>query len=363
MSPAFLPSPPLPSASRARQRNAPRCSSGPPSYPRRRFLAHAFNAALLLAGRPALSDDVKDVLLPKEPKPGKSRSARPTWGYQKENGPDAWATLSDEWTAAAGMQQSPIALSYRSASTGTERPVLTTNNAKFNVRMRVQASADVARLSLEQYVAPPPPLVGDAPPVDVRVAPAMAACVNIGDVKYVLRGVNLHVGGSEHVIDGVGGVMEAHFCFDRRGGDGEVDKDKDVPQRLIVAMMGVEKKASAPWLASMLQNYMAEANEDGTGPGIVMTLDMGDILPEFEACDVYVYSGSLTSPPCTEGVQWVVLSERMPVSKEHVDALLQLQGGPNVRPLQDTNDRRVVRYPTVVKGTGAKEEVTPNANN
>ena len=56
----------------------------------------------------------------------------------------------------------------------------------------------------------------------------------------------------------------------------------------------------------------------------------------------YRYNGSLTTPPCSEGVIWIVKRDRVTVSKPQVAALVKVLGHPNNRPLQPSNARLVI---------------------
>jgi carbonic anhydrase len=58
----------------------------------------------------------------------------------------------------------------------------------------------------------------------------------------------------------------------------------------------------------------------------------------------YAYSGSITYPPCTEGVSWTVLNTPVDASKEQIAALKKLVGGGNARPAQPLNHRKPVNY-------------------
>jgi carbonic anhydrase len=64
-----------------------------------------------------------------------------------------------------------------------------------------------------------------------------------------------------------------------------------------------------------------------------------DLSPEIAAADLlpgdrdyYRYEGSLTTPPCSEGVRWLVLKQTVPVSAEQIDRLTKALGHPNNRP-------------------------------
>ena len=62
--------------------------------------------------------------------------------------------------------------------------------------------------------------------------------------------------------------------------------------------------------------------------------------PEVEK-DYYNFEGSLTTPPCTEGVNWIVFKNQETVSKEQVEKFTQTLGFKNNRPIQDTNGRQI----------------------
>ena len=62
--------------------------------------------------------------------------------------------------------------------------------------------------------------------------------------------------------------------------------------------------------------------------------------PEVEK-DYYNFEGSLTTPPCTEGVNWIVFKNQETVSKEQVEKFTQTLGFENSRPIQDTNGRQI----------------------
>jgi carbonic anhydrase len=59
--------------------------------------------------------------------------------------------------------------------------------------------------------------------------------------------------------------------------------------------------------------------------------------------DYIYFNGSLTTPPCTEGVRWCVLKTQPTVSKGQAQALLEAIKGPNNRPLQPVNARPVLK--------------------
>ena len=68
-------------------------------------------------------------------------------------------------------------------------------------------------------------------------------------------------------------------------------------------------------------------------------ISLDDFYPEDK--DYYNFEGSLTTPPCTEGVNWIVFKNQETVSKEQVEKFTQTLGFENNRPIQDTNGRKI----------------------
>lgn len=125
------------------------------------------------------------------------------------------------------------------------------------------------------------------------------------------------------------------------------EKPTTAPNLLVVALAAKEADETEPWLSMLLGSYIETAGEDGKGPGIRSDFDVATVLSAFDTSDIFVYSGSFTTPPCTEGVAWLVMNSRFKASAKDVAAITRLQGGRNVRPLQPINGRPVFRYPPV----------------
>jgi carbonic anhydrase len=69
--------------------------------------------------------------------------------------------------------------------------------------------------------------------------------------------------------------------------------------------------------------------------------DVTQLLPSNH--DHYLFNGSLTTPPCTEGVRWLVIKEPVSASKEQVEAFSHVMHHPNNRPVQPVNARPVLQ--------------------
>ena len=68
------------------------------------------------------------------------------------------------------------------------------------------------------------------------------------------------------------------------------------------------------------------------------SVDLAAVLPEKRT--TYRYLGSLTTPPCTEGVAWTLFTEPVEVSTEQIEAFRKIVGA-NARPVQPLNGRTI----------------------
>ncbi len=79
-------------------------------------------------------------------------------------------------------------------------------------------------------------------------------------------------------------------------------------------------------------------------PGEAIILNHQDVAAAFlpEQRDYYRFNGSLTTPPCTEGVRWIIFKQIQQASRQQIQAFSQLMEHPNNRPVQPTNARLVL---------------------
>ena len=263
--------------------------------------------------------------------------------------------------------------------------------ASATVRLRTPSNAAIPLLTVFPYIPPPPPIVGDAPPVDTYAPPPALATLKANDQTYLFRTMHFHVS-SEHIVNAMPAPLEMHLVFEKRQGvplptpvqsppppppppppaaatssssipppgvpPAQAEEEKpDVPTEpstkpppapntVVVAVLGQPAAQSAPWLSSVVE-IVKTTSEEGRARGVVHELNMEEVLPSFDSTALYQYMGSLTTPPCTEGIQWIVVSDRMDVSESDCEAIATWQRGKNARPIQETNGRQVIRYPPV----------------
>ena len=217
------------------------------------------------------------------------------WGYAGAGAPQRWADLSADYAACAeGASQSPIDI--------VEAPVSAGTPPTFDYAGR---STEIARFSHSVHTH-----------FDERNRLSSAA----GD--YRLLQIHWHTP-SEHRIAGRSFPMELHLVHQRESGE--------------IAVVGIlyEVGAADPAIQRLLDAAPAARGDTERNT----ELSGRDFQPDGAA--YYAYNGSLTTPPCTEGVAWFIMRERRAASPEQIAALSEIIGGENNRPLQPLSGRSV----------------------
>jgi len=136
---------------------------------------------------------------------------------------------------------------------------------------------------------------------------------------------------SEHHIDGTSYPMEMHL----------VHKDSEGKLLVIGVLIQEGKEQSelalaSAWIRKQVGHRMLQSGEEVAG---AYQVDLMKVLPK-DREHFYTYGGSLTTPPCTEGVQWIVLKEPIELSKDQIDRFIRAYG-PIARPVQPLRDREI----------------------
>ncbi|MBB3232989.1 carbonic anhydrase [Halomonas stenophila] len=220
-----------------------------------------------------------------------------SWSYTADRGPGHWAELSPDYAACgAGHNQSPVDIAT-SLETSLGGPSIEYPHAGYQVRH-------------------------DGHTVKVTFPPGNA--IEYEGKRYRLRQLHFHAP-SEHHLNGQAFPMEAHLVHE--AGDG----------RLAVLALLFEEGQAEPALETLLRQAPATSGQQ-------VTLDAGleadALLPD--AADYYRLNGSLTTPPCSEGVLWLVAKAPLSASETQLQAMSRLLGEANNRPLQPLNARRVL---------------------
>jgi len=217
----------------------------------------------------------------------------PAWAYTGPLGPQAWPTLHPSFSlCGSGQRQSPIDI--RDGLPLDLEPV------DFSYRPGFFSVTDNGHT------------------VNVQVGAGNA--IEVGARRYELTGFHFHMPGEERV-DGRSFAMSVHLVH------------RDAQGRLAVVALVAEEGPEHPAVQTVWNHLPLERGEFVAA---AMEFDPSALLPKRRG---YVtYMGSLTTPPCTEGVLWIVMQQPIQVSPQQLAIFARLHPM-NARPVQPLNDR------------------------
>ena len=223
------------------------------------------------------------------------------WSYSGETGPKYWSELTPEnQTCKSGKNQSPIDLRDKGA--------VGTNGL---------ASLDVA------YRDVPLKVINNGHTIQVNYP--LGSYIKVGGHRYELLQFHFHTP-SEHMKEGFNYPMEVHLVH--KDGDGNLAVIG------IIFQEGEENEALdqlLPYLPKQVGKQMIHRGE---------SLNPRYFFPGNQ--EFYKYSGSLTTPPCSEGVYWMVFKHTIEASFEQIKQMNELMGE-NSRPVQPQNARTTLK--------------------
>ena len=156
----------------------------------------------------------------------------------------------------------------------------------------------------------------------VQVNLAAGNAIDIGGRRYELLQFHFHRP-SEERINGRQFDMVVHL----------VHKDADGRPAMVAVLL--ERGAAQPLLQTVWNNLPLEQGEEAAARA---TIDLNDLLPTQRG--YYTYMGSLTTPPCSEGVLWMVMRQPVQVSQSQIDIFSRLYPM-NARPVQSASGRLI----------------------
>ncbi len=250
-----------------------------------------------------LSSLITLLVLPDENARGqaKTQNIPPTnkhahWDYLGVENPSHWGMLSKEYRACeTGNRQSPINITM-------------THHGDHHQKLEFHYQTSQLHEMNNGHT--------------IQVSHVSGCRVDLNNHQYKLRQFHFHAP-SEHHIEGKAFPMEMHLVHqDERG------------HVLVIAVM-METDATQPVLNKLWKWLPAQSEKEVSIP---LELSLSNILPS--NTHHYTYSGSLTTPPCTEGVQWIVLKEPMHITQHDVDQFVHIIGH-NARPIQPLGNRHI----------------------
>jgi carbonic anhydrase len=270
------------------------------------FLLIILFATLLYGCRPKAIESAESNPAPDsiETQPA---SARPVhWGYAGEEGPQNWASLSPVYAVCGqGMNQSPIDI--------------VKSETKGSATWRLDYKTTSLRIAHNEHMDE---IIDNGHTIQITVDEG--STFTFGDKTYNLKQFHFHTP-SEHTLDGKHAPMEMHMVH--QGADDSLD---------VVGVLFKEGNVANENFKKIIANL---PNSKGQSNHITdVNLELKVHLPNDNYA--YHYIGSLTTPPCSEGVQWLILRDPVSLTKEQIEAFSS-RIGPNNRPTQPVNNRKV----------------------
>ena len=231
--------------------------------------------------------------------PADKHAAHPAhWTYGGATGPAKWAALDEGFGGCAvGHEQSPI-----------------------NIRNADVQPAALPAISFD-YKPTPLKIIDNGHTVQVNIAPG--SWITVGDTRYQLLQFHFHKP-SEERIDGKAYALVAHLVHKSEAG------------KLAVVAVLLDKGVKSPLIQAVFDNLPKAKQQESRVAGI--DIDLNALLPDNRA--YYSFAGSLTTPPCSEGVSWFVLKTPAQVSAEQIARFGRVYAA-NARPVQPLNGRVV----------------------
>jgi carbonic anhydrase len=224
-------------------------------------------------------------------------SSHPHWSYSGATGPAKWGTLEEDYhICATGKRESPI-----------------------DIRDDLAAKADLPPIEFH-YKPAALKIIDNGHSIQIDYGPG--SFISVGGRLYELVQFHFHKP-SEERVNGKAYDMVAHL----------VHRDRD-GKLAVVAVLLTEGSAN-PLIGTLWDNIPRE-KESEQAPGV--RIDATDLIPKDRA--YYTYAGSLTTPPCSEGVTWFVLRNPMTLSADQI-ARFSRSYPMNARPVQPLNGREI----------------------
>ncbi len=219
------------------------------------------------------------------------------WGYKGSEGPQHWGEIDPKFRMCRlGANQSPV------------------NMSRF-----IEAKLPPLKIT---YAGISHDVVNNGH--TIKVTTQGKDIVVVDDIPFTLVQYHFHTP-SENILNGKHFPMEAHFVHQSK--DGEY---------LVIALMfqeGEKNRALEKVLADLdpRVNHTKKLKE---------MFNPGDFFPK--KLDYYRYDGSFTTPPCTEGVRWIVIKQPVEASKEQIAKMHKIMGSNN-RPTQPLKARVILK--------------------
>lgn len=222
------------------------------------------------------------------------------WSYSGATGPSHWGDLADKYIACKlGKNQSPVNIT-----------------STYDARLP-SIKFDYTMLSSENIVN-----TGHSIQVNIRTG----GLIKLDGKDFILKQFHFH-SPSENMIDSQSFPLEAHFVH--------VSEDGELAVVALLYQPGLPNAA----LDVLVKNMPMKAGESKR----LGSKDIELFERSKKEKNYFRFNGSLTTPPCTEGVRWIVMQNQPTLSRGQLRAFQQALKHPNNRPVQPINARKIMR--------------------
>jgi carbonic anhydrase len=218
------------------------------------------------------------------------------WSYEGEGGPEFWLTCYED---CGGIAQSPIDI-----TSTRQDPML-------------------SALSTD-YKNAPIHLLNNGHSIEYTYT--AGSTLNLNGDNFELLQLHFHTQ-SEHTVNGMHYPMEVHL----------VHKNESTGQLAVIGVFFVEG-AENTFLDAFIENLPANTDDQYVSEKL---LSASDLLPANQG--YYSYTGSLTTPPCSEIVSWFVMKTPIEASSAQIEKMHEIMHD-NFRPVQALNGREVTEF-------------------
>jgi carbonic anhydrase len=220
------------------------------------------------------------------------------WTYAGQEGSEHWGGLDKSYAiCASGMNQSPV-----------------------NLTKMIEGELPELKVS---YEIAGQEILNNGHTIQVNYA--AGSTLTVENRTFELKQFHFHTP-SENTIEGQSYPMEAHFVHGDENGN-----------LAVIAVLFKTGKHSAG-----LEKAWAHMPESaGIKQQLSNLVDANSLLPGNHA--YYRFNGSLTTPPCSEGVNWFVMKDFATASQEQINKFSQTMQHPNNRPVQPINAREIIQ--------------------
>jgi carbonic anhydrase len=220
------------------------------------------------------------------------------WSYEGEGSPEHWGKLDESYkTCQSGMNQSPI-----------------------NIDRTLKAHISPLKT---HYADGPVTLINNGHTIQAEEKNSTRDTISFDNQTWTLKQFHFHAP-SENIVHGKTFAMEMHLVH--KNAEGEL---------AVVAVMFDQGKANAE--LEKLWKIMPDKIDQTVK--VDTHLNLNKLLPKNKT--YWRYSGSLTTPPCSEGVVWIIIKQPLTVSPDQLKKFTSTMHHHNNRPVQPLHGRVV----------------------